>query len=139
MKKLTIVICVMIVILVILMASAICLFTVLLKLPNARGLLVVQIDDQSSSQIDPQYRRKIVYVENTGKETVFITRFYDENNDTLWTIPNADPYSYHWNGTCYALFSGKYILVYMVAQQLYSQEIYAEFPDGYKCRLWKFS
>ena len=115
----------MIVILVILIASAILLFTVLLKLPSARGL-----------QLSPAFMRtndaKFPAVENTGKETVFISRFHDENNDTIRTAVVDQQF---WNGSCYALPSGKYVTLIMDAQQSYSQEIYVKFLDGYECKL----
>jgi len=122
MKKLAIVICVMIVVLAILIASAILLFTVLLRLPSARGL-----------QLNPMYMHtnyeKFPIVENNGKETVYISRFHDENNDTIKASHEF------WNGWFYELPSGKYISLTMDGLQFYSHEIYVEFLDGYECKL----
>jgi hypothetical protein len=71
-------------------------------------------------------------VENTGKETAFISRFHDENNDTIRTALVDQQF---WNGSCYALPSGKYVTLILDGQQFYSHEIYVEFPDGYECIL----
>lgn len=147
MKKSTIIIIVAVIFAVI-VASVLAVLatrflTYIMTLPNTRGLSVIQIESFA-----PHVNETRVYVENTGKESLFIRRFYDENNDTLIINPWCDPYSFVWNGTFeepshlrigYELFSGKYIVLQMVAQQFYSKEIYVEFSDGYKCRLWRFS
>jgi hypothetical protein len=101
----------------------------LLSFPDTRGL-----------QVSPIFMRtedaKFPTVENTGKGTAFISRFHDENNDTIRTAVVDQQF---WNGSCYALPSGKYVTLIMDAQQFYSQEIYAEFYDGYECKLGKFN
>jgi hypothetical protein len=98
----------------------------LLSRPDTRGL-----------RLNPMYMRtnseKYPTVENTGKETPFISRFHDENNDTIELDPEF------WNGSCCALPSGKFVTLMMGGQQFYSQEIYAEFYDGYECKLGKFN
>jgi hypothetical protein len=90
--------------------------------PDTRGL-----------QLNPIYRRtdteKFLTVINTGKETLFMFRFYDENNDTI----KADLRK--WNGSCYVLPSEHLLSLTMDGQQFYSHEIYVEFSDGYKCKL----
>jgi hypothetical protein len=94
----------------------------LFSLPNTRGL-----------QLNPMYMRtnseKFPIVENNGKETAFISRFHDENNGTI------EVNSEFWNGSCYALPSGKFLGLTMSGQQFYSHEIYVEFSDGYECIL----
>jgi hypothetical protein len=100
-------------------------FLLNLNLPDTRGL-----------QLNPMYMHtnyeKYPIVENNGKETVFISRFYDENNETI------EVNSEFWNGACYALPSGKYLCLTMDGLQFYSNEIYVEFYDGYKCKLGQF-
>jgi len=97
-----------------------------LTVPDTRGLQVTQIWNTNDA--------KFPSVENAGKGSVFITRFYDENNNTLRTAVVDQQF---WNGSCYVLPSGKFVTLIMDAQQYYSQEISVEFHDGYKCTLWK--
>jgi hypothetical protein len=94
----------------------------LFNLPDTRGLHLNPIYMRTNSEKYPT-------VENTGKETAFISRFHDENNDTI----EADPE--FWNGSCYALPSGKFVTLMMGGQQFYSHEIFVEFSDGYECKL----
>lgn len=97
----------------------------LLSFSDTRGLRLNPIYMHTNSEKYPT-------VENTGKETVFISRFYDENNDTIETNDEL------WNGSCHVLPSGKFIGLTMEGQQFYSNEIYVEFYDDYKCKLGQF-
>jgi hypothetical protein len=121
---------------IIILSCIACVFTAIvfylvlaniLTLSNTRGLQVTQIWYTNDA--------KFPSVENTGKESVFITRFFDENNNTIRTATVDQQF---WNGSCYVLPSGKFVTLILDGQQYYSQEIYVQFYDGYKCRLWKF-
>jgi hypothetical protein len=99
----------------------------LFSLPDTRGL-----------RLNPYYTRsyftKYPIVENNGKDTAVITRFYDEYNRTIYgesrfMINAGTPDSF------YMLPSGYFIQLTMDGALFYSHEIHVEFSDGYKCKL----
>ena len=123
-KIVIILVCVLSVVLAI-MGWMLLSFLLNLSLPDTRGLQLNPIYMHTNSEKYPT-------VEYNRKEAVFISRFYDENNDTI------EVNSEFWNGSCYSLPSGKFIGLTMGGQQYYSNEIYVEFYDGYKCKLGQF-
>jgi hypothetical protein len=97
----------------------------LFSLPDTRGL-----------RLNPYYTKtnyaKYLTVENTGKETLFISRFYNEHNQTIYTSEFDQP---RWWDRQLLLPSGIFVTLILDGLLFYSHEIYVEFSDGYKCKL----
>ena len=74
-------------------------------------------------------------VENQGSETVYITRFYNENGAEIRT--SVYDRNQFWNDDgYYELPSGKFMTLILTGTEYYSNEIYVDFSDGYTAKIY---